>query len=208
MKFRKTEFNIEMKSYKTVNEYILNAENGKEILIVLREILLTTELQETVKWGGPVYTINDKNVVGIGSFKSYTGLWFYQGLFLKDEAGVLINATEGVTKALRQWRFTSVDEIDDQLVIKYVNEAIQNQKEGKEMKPDRFQPVIVPDELNQVLKEDSELENCFNRLTIGKQREFTEFISSAKLTETRMARVQKVIPMILENIGLNDRYRK
>jgi uncharacterized protein YdeI (YjbR/CyaY-like superfamily) len=208
LKFSKIEFDIEMKSYKTVNEYILNAENGKEILIVLREILLTTELRETVKWGGPVYTINDKNVVGIGSFKSYAGLWFYQGAFLKDEAGVLINATEGVTKALRQWRFSSVDEIDDELILKYVKEAIQNQKEGKEMKPDRFQPVIVPDELNQALKEDKELENCFNRFTIGKQREFTEFISSAKLTETRQARVQKVIPLILENIGLNDKYRK
>ena len=94
-----------MNSYKTADEYILNAPNGKEILIVLREIIRSTELKETVKWGGPVYTLNNKNVVGLGSFKSYTGLWFYQGALLKDEAGILINATEGVTKALRQWRF-------------------------------------------------------------------------------------------------------
>jgi len=170
--------------------------------------LLTTEIREKVKWGGPIYTINEKNVVGLGSFKSYAGLWFHQGVFLKDEAGILINASEGVTKALRQWRFTSVDEIDDQLVLKYINEAIQNQKEGKELKPDRNKPVVIPDELNQELKDDKELENCFNRFTPGKQREFTEFISSAKLTEPRMARDQKVIPLILENIGLNDKYRK
>ena len=50
-----------MKDYKTVNEYILNAAFGKEILIVLREILLSTELQETIKWGGPVYTINTES---------------------------------------------------------------------------------------------------------------------------------------------------
>ena len=197
-----------MQSYNTVNEYILNTPFGKEILIVLREILLSTELQETVKWGGPVYTINDKNVVGIGAFKSYAGLWFYQGAFLKDEAGVLINASEGITKALRQWRFTSVEEIDDQLVLKYINEAIQNQKEGKELKPDRNKPVTIPDELNQAMHDDKELENCFHRFTPGKQREFTEYISSAKLTETRIARVRKVIPLILENIGLNDKYRK
>jgi uncharacterized protein YdeI (YjbR/CyaY-like superfamily) len=197
-----------MIGYKTVNEYILNATFGREILIVLREILQSTELQESVKWGGPVYTINDKNVVGIGAFKSHVALWFYNGSFLKDEAGVLINATEGITKALRQWRFSSVDEIDDELILKYVNEAIQNQKEGKELKPDRNKPVVIPDELNQALQDDRELENCFNRFTIGKQREFTEFISSAKQTETRMARVQKVIPLILENLGLNDKYRK
>ncbi|KAF0234588.1 MAG: hypothetical protein FD181_3655 [Prolixibacteraceae bacterium] len=197
-----------MKDHKTVNEYILNATFGKEILIVLRELLLTTELQETVKWGGPVYTINDKNVVAIGSFKSHVALWFHQGALLKDEAGVLINASEGFTKALRQWRFTSVDEIDDKRVLKYVNEAIQNQKDGKELKPERNKPVVIPDELNQALQEDSVLENCFNRFTSGKQREFAEFIASAKQSETRLARVQKVIPLILENIGLNDKYRK
>ncbi len=197
-----------MQSYNTVNEYILNTPFGKEILIVLREILLSTELQETVKWGGPVYTINDKNVVGIGAFKSYAGLWFYQGVFLKDEAGVLINASEGMTKALRQWRFTSVDEINDELVLKYINEAIQNQKEGKELKPDRNKPVVIPEELKLALAEDSELESCFNRFTPGKKREFAEYVASAKLAETRFARVQKVIPMILENTGLNDKFRK
>ena len=197
-----------MKSYKTVDEYILNASNGKEILIVLREILLTTELRETVKWDSPVYTINNKNVVGIGSFKSYTGLWFYQGALLKDEAGILINATEGVTKALRQWRFTSVDDIDDQFVLKYVNEAIQNQKEGKELKPDRNLPVIIPEELSAIFNEDEELENRFNQFTPGRQREFAYYISEAKTVETRQARIQKIIPLILENIGLNDKYRK
>jgi uncharacterized protein YdeI (YjbR/CyaY-like superfamily) len=197
-----------MNSYKTADEYILNAPNGKEILIVLREIIRSTELKETVKWGGPVYTLNDKNVVGLGSFKSYTGLWFYQGAFLKDEAGVLINATEGVTKALRQWRFTSVDEIDDQLILRYVNEAIQNQKEGKELKPDRNQPVIIPEELSAVFNDDEELQNCFNRFTPGRKKEFANYISEAKTVETRQARIQKIIPLILENIGLNDKYRK
>jgi uncharacterized protein YdeI (YjbR/CyaY-like superfamily) len=43
-------------------------------------------------------------VVGIGSFKSYFGLWFHQGALLSDDENVLINAQEGKTKALRQWR--------------------------------------------------------------------------------------------------------
>jgi uncharacterized protein YdeI (YjbR/CyaY-like superfamily) len=197
-----------MKSYKTVDEFILNAMNGKEILIVLREIIRSTGLKETIKWGGPVYTLNDKNVVGLGSFKSYAGLWFYQGVFLKDEAGVLINATEGVTKSLRQWRFSSVDEIDDQLVLKYINEAIQNQKQGKELKPDRNKPVIIPEELKQALQDDKEIEDCFNRFTPGRQREFAYHISEAKTMEARQARIQKIIPLILDNIGLNDKYRK
>ena len=197
-----------MKSFNTVEEYILNAPAGKEILIVLRELLLTTELTETVKWGAPVYTINDKNVVGIGAFKSYAGLWFYQGLFLNDKAGVLINASEGVTKALRQWRFSSVDEIDDELVLQYVLEAIQNQKEGKELKPDREKPLIIPGELQDALNLDDELNDCFSRFTTGKKREFAEYVTSVKQAETRKKRIEKIIPLILDNIGLNDKYRK
>ena len=197
-----------MKGYKTVDEYILNVKEGSGILIVLRELIGLTELKETVKWGIPVYTINDKNVLGIAAFKTYVGLWFYNGSFLKDDAGVLVNASEGVTKAMRQWRFTSVEEIDDKLVLKYVNEAIENQKQGKELKTERNKPIIIPDELQIEFAVDKELENCFNRFTPGKQREFVNYISEAKTTETRKARVQKVIPLILENIGLNDKYRK
>lgn len=37
-----------MNLYITVNEYILNAPNGKENLIVLREIIRLTELTETI----------------------------------------------------------------------------------------------------------------------------------------------------------------
>jgi uncharacterized protein YdeI (YjbR/CyaY-like superfamily) len=197
-----------MKAYKTVDEYILCAQSGKEILIVLRELLLTTELKETVKWGGPVYTLNDKNVIGLGSFKSYTGLWFYQGVFLKDEAGALLNASEGITKALRQWRFTSVDKIDDQLVMKYVHEAIENQKQGKELKPDRERKLIIPDELQQALNDNKSLESAFQSFTPGCQREFAGYVAEAKRTETRESRVQKIIPMILEKRGLNDKYKK
>ena len=65
-----------MKRYKTVDEYIENAEHWQEELIRLREILNSTKLVEAVKWGGPCYLHNDKMVVGMGGFKSYVGLWF------------------------------------------------------------------------------------------------------------------------------------
>jgi uncharacterized protein YdeI (YjbR/CyaY-like superfamily) len=115
-----------MQSNKTVEEFLVKQDQWKESLMHLRELLLETELVETIKWGIPVYTINGKNVVGMGSFKSYVGIWFYQGAFLKDPNNVLVNAQEGKTEALRQLRFTSFGEIDYKLVKTYINEAIQN----------------------------------------------------------------------------------
>lgn len=197
-----------MKRYKSVDEFILNAVTGQDILMILRDLLNSTELEETVKWGAPVYTINGKNVVGLGAFKSYTGLWFFQGSLLKDPKKVLDSATEGQTKALRQWRFQSAKEIDPQLVLKYVHEAIENQKQNREIKAERDKPIVIPDELRQAFKNDPNLKAVFQALTKGKQREFADYISEAKQEKTRQARLQKIIPLIQQNIGLNDKYRK
>ena len=47
----------------------------------------------------------------------------------------------------------------------------------------------------------------FNEFSPYKQREFIEHITSAKQEKTQLARLEKVIPMILEGKGLNDKYR-
>lgn len=123
-----------MKKLKTVDEYILNHENWREELNLLRDICKSTGMQETVKWGGPVYVINGKNVLGLGAFKAYVSIWFFQGALLKDKKAKLINAQEGKTNALRQWRFKNSEEINIKLVTEYIEEAISNQKAGKEIK--------------------------------------------------------------------------
>lgn len=93
-------------------------------LEILQTIISKTNLIETIKWGTPVYTSNGKNVVGITGFKNHFALWFYKGVDLKDKNKVLVNAQEGVTKSLRQWRFTSKSEIDEKLILEYIEEAI------------------------------------------------------------------------------------
>ena len=129
----------------SVDEYILNSGQWQIPLNMLRELLLALEMKETVKWGVPVYCIQGKNVVGIGSFKAYTGLWFYQGVFLKDKKKVLISANEDETRALRQMRFQSADEIENELnlIIDYVKEAIENAKQGKEIRPQYNKPFTI-----------------------------------------------------------------
>ncbi len=195
-----------MKMAKTVEEYLETQPEHRPLLDELRRILNSTELVETVKWGIPTYQINKKNVVGIGAFKSYAGLWFFQGVFLKDEAKVLINAQEEKTKGMRQWRFGSVDEVDEKLILKYVHEAIQNQKDGKEIKPEK-KPLEIPNELKEALASDSVLSENFDKLNLTKKREFTEHIADAKRAETKQKRLEKIIPMIKEGIGLYDKYQ-
>ncbi len=178
-----------------------------EELELLYSIVRDTELEETVKWGGPCFTIGGKNVLGIGAFKSYVGIWFHQGVFLKDAKKVLVSASEGKTRALRQWRFQSKKEINPKLIKAYIVEAIENAKEGKELKPEAKKKSALPDELKSALKKDKKLNSMFLALTPFRQREYIDYILAAKQEKTRIARVEKSLPLIQDGKGLNDRYR-
>jgi len=199
-----------LKRYKTPEEYIANNKDWQQSLILLRDILLSTQMTETIKWGVPVYTFEGKNIVGTAAFKSYVGLWFFQGALLKDKKKKLINAQEGKTKALRQWRFNSVKEIEaeSETIKLYLEEAILNQKQGKEIKPERKKPIEIPKELNDFFKKDKKVKESFNSLSLSKQREYAEYISEAKRDETKHKHLFKIVPLILKGKGLNDKYRK
>jgi len=192
---------------KSVEEYFENNKSYRKELELLRSILKRTELEETVKWGIPYYTLHGKHVVAIAAFKAYVGLWFHNGVFLKDQKKKLINASEGVTRGLRQWRFNSMDEMDADLIHAYILEAIENQPAGKAIKPEK-KALVLPEELDSMLKSDRRLKAAFGHLTPGKQKEYAEYIDSAKQDATRINRLRKCIPMILDGKGLNDKYRK
>lgn len=93
-----------------------NNNQWNEELERLAAIINKAPLEKTIKWGAEVFTYNGKNVLSYGGFKNYFTLWFYNGVFLTDKHNVLVNAQEGKTKSLRQWRFTSIDEIDEKKI--------------------------------------------------------------------------------------------
>jgi uncharacterized protein YdeI (YjbR/CyaY-like superfamily) len=197
-----------MKKIYSVEEYIeLNSHYANE-LTILRNIITSTELEETVKWSMPTYCINGKNVLGLGAFKNHFCLWFHQGVFLKNEHNCLLNAQENKTKAMRQMRFETKADIKDAIVLSYVKEAIENQRAGKEIKPKRTtKTVVIPLELKQVFDTNKTLYNSFKNLTPGKQSEYCEYISEAKRVTTKQTRLEKITPMIIKGVGLHDKYK-
>ena len=202
---RKTQ--MAMKRYASVEDYIAEADQFQEELLKLRKIMLSTPMEETVKWGAPCYVANGMNVVGIAGFKTYVGLWFHQGSLLTDPHGVLLNAQEGKTRGLRQWRFKNKKEILVRQIKPYVLEAIQLAEQGQGIKPQRNKPIVVPDELQAALSKKKKTAKAFEKLTPGKQREYAEYISDAKRDATRLSRIEKIIPMIEAGTGLHDKYK-
>ena len=191
-----------------IEAYIGKQEEYGEALAKLREILSGTEMVETVKWGIPTYTVNGKNVIGFAAFKAHFGVWFFQGVFLKDTAKVLVNAQEGTTKGMRQLKYEHISEINEKLLLVYAHEAIENEKLGKRIKPQKKGAIIVPHLLEEAFSKNSKLKDYFNKLAPYKQREYTEHISSAKREATQLSRLEKSEALILEGKGLHDKYKK
>lgn len=195
-----------MKKTRSVEDY-LNADGPwRAELRRLREIVTGCGLEETVKWGGPCYTLAGQNVVGLGAFKSYFGLWFFQGALLDDPDGVLVNAQEGKTRAMRQWRMTDAGDIRPAAIRRYVKAAAALAREGRKVAPVRRR-LQVPQELADALTR-RDAGAAFERLRPGQQREYAEHVASAKRAETKLRRIDKILPMILAGTGLNDRYRR
>lgn len=167
-------------------------------------------LEKTFKWGTDVYTYNGKNVIAWGGFKHFFSLWFYNGVFLEDPYQVLVTASEGKTKSLRQWRFEDVALLkqNEDRIIQYIKESIQTIKDGKEMKPEKGGTIELDTYLMEVLNADKQLNEAFNALTPGKQKEYNEHITSAKQEKTKISRLEKIKPMILDGKGLHDKYKR
>ncbi len=188
-----------------VDQYISKAKSWKDEMTLLRTMLLSCKLDESIKWGQPCYAINNKNIVMIAPFKAHCDIAFFNGAALKDEKGLLVKA--GVnTQSARQMRFTNVDEIVKlKSVIKsYVKEAIENEKQGVKPTPaEKAEPILV-EELEAIFKKNAPFKKAFAALTPGRQRAYLIHFSGAKQAATRVARIEKYVDAILAGRGIND----
>lgn len=76
------------------------------------------------------------------------------------------------------------------------------------IKPEKFTPLPIPDLLWNELKKNQNLKINFEKVTLGKQKEYVIYINEAKQESTKLSRLEKIKPMILQGIGLNDKYKK
>lgn len=172
---------------------------------LLRDIVLSCDVTETVKWGCPCYTHNDSNVVLIHGFKNYCALLFMKGALLKDPGNILIQQTENVQSA-RQVRFTSVADIKKLTpkIKALIKDAKAVEASGQKVALKKTEAYPVPEEFAAAMKKDVQLRTAFKALTPGRQRAWLMFIGDAKQTATRQSRVLKAIPKIEKGLGPNE----
>ncbi|ULL14951.1 hypothetical protein DVH26_11165 [Paenibacillus sp. H1-7] len=188
-----------------VDGFLRKAKKWKEEFEKLRTIVLDCELNEDFKWMHPCYTHENKNIVLIHGFKDYCALLFHKGALLKDAHGILIQQTENV-QAARQIRFTNAEQIEEMepIIKAYIHEAIEVEKAGLEAEFKKNTDYTFPEEFQQKLDESPALKEAFEALTPGRQRAYLLHFSEPKQSKTRVSRVEKYMPQILNGKGLND----
>ena len=175
------------------------------ILEKLRQFLLETELAEERKWGAPTYTLTGKNVIMLGVFNDSCVLSFLKGILIDDPEG-LLEFPGANSQQAKVMRFTNLEHVNSrsEAIQNYIRQAIDFEKKGTKVEAPRQTGVEIPEELTEKFKEHSGLEQAFFALTPGRQRGYLIHFTGAKQSATRLSRIEKCIPKILEGKGMMD----
>ena len=177
----------------------------KPILNQLRAIVLSCGLMEEVKWKGPCYTYQGKNIVMLGNFKDNCVISFFKGSLLQDSEGFLSKPGEN-SQVFRIIRFKSMDDFIKvgPFLKAYIFEAIEIEKSGIKLPSIDIATMEIPDELTQNFKGNEQFKMAFESLTPGRQRAYIMFFSAAKNAQARFDRIEKFKNQIMDGKGMND----
>jgi uncharacterized protein YdeI (YjbR/CyaY-like superfamily) len=189
-----------------VAKYVEGMRAWRGELEALRPLLLRAGLEEDFKWYKPCYTYGGSNVVIFQPFKELCALLFFKGSLLEDPDGALREQGENTRSALRL-EFRSVADVTaaKSTIAALVRDAIRVEEAGLSVpKRGPADEGPYPDELSMTLDTDAGLRDAWERLTPGRRRGWLLHFNAAKQSKTRLARVERATPRILEGFGMHD----
>jgi uncharacterized protein YdeI (YjbR/CyaY-like superfamily) len=191
------------KESSAVDAFVSRQKTWRGEIQKLRSILLDCGLDEAIKWGKPCFAFEGSNVAIIQPFKGHCSLMFFKGALLRDTRRLLKSQGENTQSALRL-EFTSEAQVTKAVVAPYVKQAIAVEKAGLKVDFKAKRELELPEELTRILKKDRKLSKAFAALTPGRQRAYVLHFKGAKQSQTRTARIEKVIPQILAGRGMGE----
>lgn len=193
-----------------VDAYIAKAAPfAQPILKHLRKAVhsASPQIDETIKWGFPHFMYKGM-LCGMAAFKAHATFGFWKGSLIVKRAG------KAAEDAMGQFgRITSVKDLPAAAVLKrYVREAMrlndENVKVPGRERPKKARPVVVPPDLKAALAAHAKAKAAFARFSPTHQREYCDWIASAKRDETRARRLEAAIDQIAQGKPQNWKYMR
>jgi len=93
----------------------------KEVVKILRKIVTnySSDIKEEIKWSVPTYSIN-KNICSIVAHKKHVNFQIFRGAHIKDSQKL-----EGTGKDMRHLKLSTVGEVEEANVEKYLKQAVE-----------------------------------------------------------------------------------
>lgn len=178
---------------------------SRNTCIRLRTIVLKSDpaILEDWKWG-PNYYLNGM-VCGFAAFKKHVNFVFFKGSQLKDKRKLLQPNPESLNN--RHFKFISEAEIDEDILLEYIIEAIDINKKGKPLKVAADKTIVPAEDIKKEFKTAGVLK-YFESLAYSHRKEYVRWIEEAKKQETREKRISKAIAMLGKKEIMHDKYKK
>lgn len=189
-----------------VDAYIAKARPfAQPILTHLRALVHVhaPDVEETLKWGVPHFTLGGQNLAGMAAFKEHATFGFW-----RDEE---VTGSPRDTGAMGSMgRLASIADLpDDAAMAAMIAKAVALAAEGK---PKRAAPkpkaaLDMPGDLAAALKVNPAAQAHWDAFSPGKRRDYIEWVIEAKREETRVKRIETIVAQVAEGKERNWKYK-
>lgn len=190
-----------------ISNYISKSSDfARPILLELRRIINSCDerIVEDWKWSAPNFAYKGL-LCWTATFQKHVGVNFYKGALMKDRFN-LLGHKGSEKKSNRILRITSQDEINEQAISDYIQQAILFNEKG--VKPNiAKKEVVIPDSLIKALQTNKKASENFGKFPSSYQNEYAEWINSAKQEATRDRRIAQAVEWIAEGKDRNWKYK-
>lgn len=202
------------KKLERVDDYIANAAPfAQPILTHIRELihLACPDVEEAWKWSFPNFVYKGAVMCNIAGFKEHCSFGFWKASIMPDPDNIL--STDNRAGMGNLGKLTSLSDLpSDEIMIKYIQEAMKLTDEGKKVVPRakateaQKKEMVIPDYLITELNKSPKAQEVFTAFSYSHKKEYVEWLEEAKTETTRNKRLAQAIEWISEGKSRNWKY--
>ncbi len=202
------------KKLERVDEYIAKAAPfAQPILTHIRELIhqACPDVEEAWKWSFPNFVYKGAVMCNIAGFKEHCSFGFWKASIMPDPDNIL--STDNRAGMGHMGKLTSLSDLpSDEIMIKYIQEAMKLTDEGKKVAPRakateaQKKEMVIPDYLITELNKSPKAQEVFTAFSYSHKKEYVEWLEEAKTVATRNKRLTQAIEWISEGKSRNWKY--
>lgn len=194
-----------MTSDPRVDAYIERAPPfARPILSHIRERVHATvpDVEESLKWGAPGFTLNGKILLMMAAFKAHAAINFWRGKEVRGDAA----KPEGMGQF---GKLTSLADLPpDAEIDRMIANAVELSRKAPAPRQVKHAPAEMHPDFIKALDASPDAKAKFDAFSPGCRREYVDWIAEAKRDETRTKRIATAIEWIGEGKKRHWKYER